>query len=531
MARDEKGQLPNRRQVLRGSVAGGVLGAGAVLGVVPGRARVAQAAPPTATTPVAAPATGHGFPKTFAWGVATAAYQVEGAAYDEGRGPSVWDVFCKRPGTVFEGHSGDVACDHYHRYKEDVALMKRLGVKSYRFSISWSRVLPQGTGAPNPKGLDFYSRLVDELHGAGIQPMCTLFHWDFPQALYKRGGWLNRDSASWFGDYAAIVADKLSDRIKLWVTHNEPQCFIGMGHRDGIHAPGDKLKDPEYLTAAHNAMRAHGRAVQALRAHAKGSAADTKIGYVLATQVTQPATDQPEDVEAARWAIFSVRDRNQWNNSWWLDPVMLGRYPEDGLKLYGKDMPAALLKGTDLGDMKQPLDFLGLNIYKAETWRQAAQGGKPEQIPVPPGYPRSAVDWQPITPGALYWGPRFFYDRYKLPVSITENGLATRDQVFLDGKVHDPQRIDYMHRALLELGRAIADGVPVTGYYAWSLLDNFEWADGYKQRFGLVYVDYQTQKRIPKDSFDWYRQVIASSGRNLLGRTALPATRVTDVGT
>ncbi|MES1209255.1 MAG: GH1 family beta-glucosidase [Pseudomonadota bacterium] len=500
-----------------GSIVGGVGGAGGLLGA-------------SATALASAPGEGPGgaggvFPKDFVWGVATASYQVEGASAEDGKGPSVWDVFSKKPGAVFEGHTGDVACDHYHRYKEDIALMKRLGATSYRFSVSWPRVLPAGTGAPNPKGLDFYSRLVDELARNGIAPMCTLFHWDFPQALYQRGGWLNRDVAGWFADYAAVVADKLGDRIKVWVTQNEPQCFIGMALRDGVHAPGDKLKDPEYLTAAHNAMRAHAKAVQALRAHAKGKAGDVKIGYVLAAQLAQPASEAAEDVEAARWANFSVRDRHQWNNSWWTDPVLLGKYPEDGVKLYGKDMP--VWKAGDLDEMKQPIDFLGLNIYKADTWRRG-DDGKPAQVSVPPGYPRSGVDWQPITPAALYWGPRFFHDRYRLPMSITENGLSTRDQIFLDGKVHDPQRIDYMHRALLELSRGVREGLPVTGYYAWSLLDNFEWADGYKQRFGLVYVDYQTQKRIPKDSFDWYRRTIASGGGNLRIKTALPAWRVTD---
>ena len=335
------------------------------------------------------------FPKDFIWGAATAAYQVEGAATEDGKGLSVWDVFCKKKGAIFEGHTGDVACDHYHRYKEDVALMKALGIKSYRFSISWPRVLPDGTGAINAKGLDFYSRLVDELHKNGIEPMCTLFHWDYPQALYKRGGWLNRDSADWFGEYAALMGDKLGDRIKVWVTQNEPQCFIGLALRDGVHAPGDKLKDTDYLMAAHNGMRAHAKAVQALRAHVK----DGKVGYVLATQVTQPATDKPEDVEAARQAIFAVRERHEWNNAWWMDPVLLGKYPEDGLATYGKDVPR--WKSSDLDEMKQPLDFLGLNIYKAETYRRGADG-KPEQVPVPPGYPRSGVDWQPITPSALY---------------------------------------------------------------------------------------------------------------------------------
>jgi beta-glucosidase len=460
------------------------------------------------------------FPGDFLWGAATSSYQIEGAAAEDGKGQSVWDVFCKKKGAVFEGNTGDVACDHYHRYKEDVALMKALGINSYRFSVSWPRVLPSGTGAPNPKGMDFYSRLVDELLKNGIAPLCTLFHWDYPQALYKRGGWLNRDSADWFAEYTALVADKLSDRVKVWVTQNEPQCFIGLGHLDGAHAPGDKLKYRDYLTAAHNAMRAHGKSVQALRAHAK----DGKVGYVIASQITQPASDKPEDVEAARQAIFWVRERHPWNNSWWTDPVLLGEYPKDGVALFGKDMPK--FKSSDLVEMKQPLDFFGLNIYKADTYRQGADG-KPQQVPAAPGYPRSGVDWQIITPACLYWGPKYFHDRYKLPISVTENGLSTRDQVFLDGKIHDPQRVDYMHRVLLELARAIKDGVPVTGYYAWSLLDNFEWADGYKQRFGLVYVDFESQKRLPKESYGWYKDVIASNGRSLVDKGVVPLNQVT----
>jgi beta-glucosidase len=460
------------------------------------------------------------FPRDFVWGAATAAYQIEGAAAEDGKGPSVWDVFSRKPGAVFEGHTGDVACDHYHRYKEDIALMKALGISSYRFSISWPRVIPEGTGTVNQKGLEFYERLVDELLNSEIAPLCTLFHWDYPQALYQRGGWLNRDSADWFGAYTAVVADKLGDRIKTWATQNEPQCFIGMALLDGVHAPGDKLAYPQYLMAAHNAMRAHGKSVQALRAHAPGS----KVGYVVAAQITQPASDKPEDIEAAREAMFWVRERTQWNNAWWMDPVLLGSYPEDGLASYGTDVPR--WKPSDLDEMNQPLDFVGLNIYKAETFRRGATGA-PERVPVPPGYPRSGVDWQPITPSCLYWGPRFMYDRYKLPIAITESGLSTRDQVFLDGKVHDAQRVDYMHRVLLELSRAIKDGVPISAYYAWSLLDNFEWADGYKQRFGIVYVDYQTQKRLPKDSFDWYRKVIASNGRSLLDHCVVPVAQVT----
>jgi beta-glucosidase len=465
------------------------------------------------------------FPNDFGWGVATAAYQIEGAAREQGRGPSVWDVFAKKPGAVFEGHTGDVACDHYHRYKEDVALMKTLGVSTYRFSISWSRVLPDGVGRINEQGIDFYNRLVDELLKNGIQPFCTLFHWDLPQALYERGGWTNRDSADWFADYAALMADKLSDRVRRWTTHNEPQCFIGMGLLDGTHAPGDKLGLPGFVGAAHNALRAHGKAVQSLRAHSR-SRNGLEVGYVIAAQITQPMTERQEDIAAAEQAIFEVRDPNQWNNAWWTDPVLLGRYPEDGLAIFGKDLPAESQTSADLQAMKQPLDFLGLNIYTAHTYRRGADG-RPEKMPVPAGHPRSAVDWQPIMPACLYWGPRFFHRRYALPLAITENGLSTRDQVSLDGKLHDVQRSDYVHRVLLELSRAIREGIPVKSYYHWSLLDNFEWADGYKQRFGLVYVDYATGRRFPKDSFEFYRQIIASNGRTLLGETALPPTKMT----
>ncbi len=494
-----------------------------MLGITAGGVALASAAHAASKSGAVKGHAGGPFPKDFAWGVATASYQVEGAANEDGKGLSVWDVFCKRKGAIFDGDTGDVACDHYHRFKEDIALIKTLGAKSYRFSISWPRVLPNGIGASNPKGLDFYSRVIDELGTHGIEPFVTIFHWDYPQALYKKGGWLNRDSADWFAEYTSLLADKFSDRVKVWATQNEPQCFIGSGLLDGTHAPGDKLTATQYLTAAHNAMRAHAKSVQVLRARAK-DAKGTKVGYVLSTQVTQPASDKPEDVEAARTATFAVGNRSQWNNSWFTDPVLLGKYPEDGVKVFGKDLPA--FKPSDLDEMKQPIDFLGLNLYKAETARRGADG-KPEQVPLRPGYPRAGSDWQSITPGCMYWGPRYFYDRYKLPVSVTENGLATRDQVFLDGKVHDPQRIDFMHRYLGELARAIKDGVPITGYYAWSLLDNFEWADGYKQRFGLVYVDFENQKRVPKDSFDWFKKVIAGNGRTLTERTALPLTQVT----
>jgi beta-glucosidase len=464
------------------------------------------------------------FPAEFVWGAATAAYQVEGAARTDGRGPSTWDVFCRRPGAVFEGHTGDVACDHYHRYREDVALMRALGLQAYRFSVSWSRVLPEGRGAVNEAGLAFYDRLVDALLEAGIRPFCTLFHWDLPQALQQRGGFVNRDVADWFADYASLLGRRFGDRISLWVTQNEPQCYIGFGYGNGVHAPGLPLDFSDTLVAAHNSMRAHGRAQRALR----DAVPHARIGYVIATpQLARPHGSSQADLDAAREVTFAVRDRSHQSNGWWTDPVVFGRYPEDGLRLFGQEMPR--FPSSDWDDIHQPPDFLGLNVYRAETVR-AGSDGKPETLPVPPGYPRSAVDWMPMTPDALYYGPRFFHERYQLPIWITENGLSSRDQVFLDGKVHDPQRIDYMHRNLLELRRAMRDGAQVEGYLAWSLMDNFEWQDGYKQRFGMIYVDYQSQRRVPKDSFHWYKDVIASRGATLAGDFAVAVDEVTARG-
>jgi beta-glucosidase len=307
--------------------------------------------------------------------------------------------------------------------------------------------------------------------------------------------------------------------VKLWVTQNEPQCYIGHGLVAGSHAPGLRLDFGETLVAAHNSMRAHGKAVTALRATVPAA----QVGYVIATPTARPASASEADLAAARAATFAVRDRTHWNNAWWTDPVLLGTYPADGLALFGAEMPS--FPSSDLAEMKQPLDFLGINVYKADSYRAGASHA-PEAVPFAPGYPRSGVEWQPITPDAHYYAPRFFYERYRLPLWITESGLSTRDQVALDGGVHDPQRIDYMHRCLLELRRAMRDGADVRGFLAWSLLDNFEWAEGYRQRFGMVYVDYETQQRIPKDSFAWYGRVIASQGRALAGEFALAPARM-----
>lgn len=448
------------------------------------------------------------FRPDFVWGAGTSSYQVEGAAKQDGRADSVWDVFCRTPGKVYRGHTGDVACDHVNRYREDVAIMKRIGLQAYRFSVSWPRVMPDVTGRVNDAGLAFYDRLVDELLGAGIEPWVTLFHWDSPQAMEDRGGWRNRDSAAWLGEYAAVVADRLSDRVSKWITINEPQIFIGMGHKDGTNAPGLTLPTKDWLLAAHHALMGHGMAAQAIRAHAKKA---PTVGWAPIGRVRVPATDSAADLAAARLATNSVLAKDQWNNTWFGDPVVLGRYPEDGLALFGAEAPQ--VRAGDMETICQPLDFYGINVYDAELYRAGADG-KPELVTPAPGHPRTAFNW-PIVPSALYWGPKFLYERYKLPIIVTENGLSNTDWVNVDGEVDDPQRIDYTRRYLRELRRASEDGADIRGYFHWSLLDNFEWAEGYNQRFGLVHVDFATQKRTPKRSAHWYREVIAARGANL----------------
>ncbi|MHB9023341.1 MAG: GH1 family beta-glucosidase [Armatimonadota bacterium] len=448
------------------------------------------------------------FPQGFVWGAAAASYQIEGAVDADGKGPSVWDVFCRRPDAVWRGHSGDVACDHYHHYREDIALMREIGLQAYRLSISWPRVLPEGAGATNPAGLDFYDRLIDELLGAGITPYITLFHWDYPHALYCRGGWLNRESADWFADYTRVVVEKLSDRVQHWMTFNEPQCFIGLGHLLGVNAPGVKLSFPEVLRAAHHVLLAHGKAVQTIRAAAKRPA---QVGYAPVGVVKMPVTESPADIAAARQATFAITERNTWNNTWWSDPVYLGRYPEDGLALFADSLPE--IHTGDMATICQPLDFCAFNCYSGQTVTADASG-QPQIVPEPTGNPLTAFRWN-VTPTVLRWGPRFLQERYGLPIIITENGMSNIDWIALDGKVHDPQRIDFLNRYLLAYEQAAADGVDLRGYFQWSIMDNFEWPEGYKERFGLIYVDYPTQRRVLKDSAYWYREVIKTNGAHL----------------
>jgi len=446
------------------------------------------------------------FPGDFIWGAAASAYQIEGAACEDGRGPSIWDIFCRKPGAVRQGESGDRACDHYRRYEEDVALMRELGIRAYRFSIAWPRVLPQGRGTVNQAGLDFYDRLIDVLLRANVTPFATLHHWDYPLKLYEAGGWLKRESSDWFADYAAAVVKRLSDRVRHWFTFNEPQIFVGMGYQHGTHAPGDRLAFTEVLAIAHNVLLAHGKAVQTIR---NLSTTAPSVGYaVAANEVAVPASDGDDDVRAAREAFFSIVKTDCRNSTWWIDPAVFGRYPEDGVMLFDSAMPS--VGSSDMSIIRQPLDFLGINVYSGRFYR-AGSNGSPEAVGPPPGQVYTASGW-PVVPSSLYWAPKYYCDRYKLPVIISENGMAGNDMVDSDGGVHDPERIDFLRAYLRELRRACAEGIDVRGYFLWSLLDNFEWAEGYSQRFGLVYVDYPSGKRVVKDSARWYKHVIASNG-------------------
>ena len=448
------------------------------------------------------------FKENFVWGAAAASYQVEGAAREDGKGLSVWDMFCRQPGKIRDGHTGDVACDHYHRYKEDVGLMKETGLKAYRFSISWPRVLPEGTGRINEKGIGFYDRLVDELLAAGIDPWVTLFHWDYPYALFLRGGWLNPDSPKWFADYTRVIVDRLSDRVSNWITLNEPQCFVALGHGGGEQAPGLKLGLEEMLLVNHHALIAHGLAVQTIRTYAQKS---PHIGWAPVGLVSYPSTGSAEDIEAARRAMFEMNSPGFWNNSWFADPPLLGKYPEDGLRIYGKAAPA--FTSTDMEIISQPIDFYGVNIYYGQEVK-AGPDGNPVVVFPPAGGPRTHNQWT-VSPESLYWGPRFLYERYKKPIVVTENGLAAHDWVAADGRVHDYHRIDFLRQYLTAYRRAAADGVDARGYFSWTIMDNFEWQEGYAYRFGLIHVDFKTQKRTPKDSAGWYRNVIRSNGASL----------------
>lgn len=453
------------------------------------------------------------FPDSFIWGAAAASYQIEGSTQGiDGCADSVWDLCCRRPGFVKGGDTGFTACDHYRRYADDVALMRRIGLHAYRLSIMWPRILPEGTGPANHAGLAFYDRLIDALLAAGITPWITLFHWDYPAALFHRGGWLNADSPRWFEDYTALIVERYSDRVTHWFTLNEPACFIGLGHQSGIHAPGLKLGDREVCRAWHHAMLAHGRAVQVIRSTSRQP--NPKVGFAPCFRTTIPATESAADIAAARDNMFTCRERNPFQATWNLDPCLHRAYPADGLETWGADAP--VVHDGDLECIGQDLDFIGLNIYQS-CLVKAGPDGCPVTVDYPHRHPRTSLGW-PITPDALYWAARFLHERYRKPVLITENGCAMNDWIARDGAVHDQPRIDFLARYLSGLKRGIDEGIPVLGYFHWSIMDNFEWAEGYQPRFGLVHVDYATQRRTIKDSGLWYAEVIRTKGE-ILGQT------------
>jgi beta-glucosidase len=434
-------------------------------------------------------------PRDFLWGAAVSAYQIEGATDEDGRGESIWDRFAATPGKVANGDSGRIACDSYHRYGEDVRLMRELGLHAFRFSIAWPRILPTGRGSPNPAGLDFYDGFVDELLDAGIEPFVTLYHWDLPQALEDRGGWPARETVDAFAEYVEVVARRLGDRVRHWITQCEPWVVAWLGYGLGEHAPG-RTGEASALAAAHHVLLAHGRAAEVLRRESPGS----QVGITIDLVAYHPLTDSPEDLAA-------VMRMDGFRNRWILDPVLRGEYPADMLEHYAASLPA--IEEGDLETIAAPLDFLGVNYYTRSLVRADPAGGDPLTL-VPDDAERTAMGWE-VYPDGLRELLVRLRDEYELPpLYVTENGAAFAD-ARSNGTVQDPQRISYIDRHVQAIRRAIDDGVPVQGYFLWSLLDNFEWTHGYSQRFGIVYVDYETLERVPKASYFWYRDLIAGA--------------------
>ncbi len=449
------------------------------------------------------------FPDDFIWGVASAAYQIEGGAADGGRGPSIWDTFSHTPGKTFDGHTGDMACDGYHRYPQDIALMASLGIRHYRFSLSWARLDPQGQGDFNQEGFAYYQQVLDCCRQHGITPYVTLYHWDLPQALEDRGGWQSRATAHRFGVLAQAVAQRFRGQVSFYMTLNEPQCAVMLGYGSGIHAPGKTLPLKHQFTCWHNLLLAHGLAAQAIRS----TDPQALVGVASTGHLCYPQNHTKADAAAAKQMTFAPPNRNTWSFShhMFLDPLCFGHYPkcEDTLL----EQCIASVSREDLITIHQLPDFIGLNIYNGHEV-SLDSAGKPELLPKYEGFPRTALKW-PITPQVLGFGVEVIYQRYQLPIYITENGLSCNDKLYLDGCVHDPDRIDFLHRYLLELKQAVENGVDVRGYFHWSFTDNFEWHNGYNERFGLVYVDYPSQHRILKDSAHWYAHTAAQNGRNL----------------
>jgi beta-glucosidase len=442
------------------------------------------------------------FPKDFLWGTATSAYQIEGAVNEDGRGRSIWDTFSHTPGKVDDGSNGDRANDHYHRYKEDVGLIAALGARAYRFSIAWPRIFPEGTGTPNAKGLDFYDRLVDELLKKGIEPFATLYHWDLPQALQdKVGGWQSTETSKAFGGYAGTIAKRLSDRVKNIFTVNEVGRFVDFGYGWAIDAPGLKLPPAKLNQVHHNVALGHGLAVQAIRAQGR---AGTRVGPAENITGCVPAIDTPENIRAAEIATREF-------NANFLGVVLEGKYTDGFLAYTGKDAPK--FTADELKIISSPIDFVGLNIYTPQYYVTAKDGAPGFNVlPMPSSFPHMLSDWLRVGPEAAYWVPRLAAKVWNLKnIYISENGTSSADKLTADGKVYDLDRIMYLRNYLTQLQRATSEGVPVRGYFLWSLMDNFEWIHGYRERFGVYHVDFDTLVRTPKLSAEFYRNVIAQN--------------------
>ena len=449
------------------------------------------------------------FPKDFIWGAATSSYQIEGAWDEDGKGESIWDRYTHTPGKVVDGTNGDVACDHYHLWPQDVALMKSLGLKAYRFSMSWPRILPTGRGRVNEAGLDFYSRLVDGLLDAGIAPVVTLYHWDLPQALQDEGGWPVRSTAEAFVEYADVVSRRLGDRVKTWITHNEPWCASILSHQYGEHAPG--WRDPAAaLRAAHHLPLSHGWAVPILRANSPGS----EVGITLNFEAKEPASNSPADVAMTRLADGGY-------NRWFMDAVFGRHYPADVIAHYAPHFPQGMdfIQPGDYEAIAAPIDFVGVNYYTRSIIRDndAPDNTPPTRLADRPKMDmfnnlENPVPWEVYPEGLYNFLNRLHFEYRPAKLYITENGASYGDGPGADGHVADTRRREYLQLHLAAAHRAIQNGVPLAGYFVWSLLDNFEWAKGYLQRFGVIHVDYASQQRTPKDSALWYRQAIAAHG-------------------
>jgi beta-glucosidase len=433
------------------------------------------------------------FPQDFLWGAATASYQIEGAAHTDGRGESVWDRFSATPGKVRNGDTGEIACDFYHRYSDDVRLMNELGIGAFRFSIAWPRVLPAGRGRVNEAGLDFYDRLVDELLANDIEPFVTLFHWDTPQALEDDGGWPVRSTATAFVEYTEAVVGRLGDRVRFWMTHNEPWVYAWIGHSWGKHAPG-RTSEADAVATAHHLLLSHGWAAEAIR---RGSA-DAQVGIALNLAHTYPASDTPED-EAAAWRVDGA------GNRWFLDPIFRGSYPTDLLDR--SELVEPFVLEGDMEAIAAPIDFLGVNNYFRFVVTAADEGPK---LVNPPESELTDMGWEVYPDGLRRLLVRLTDEYSPSAIYITENGAAFGDVRGHDGSVRDPERTAYLQSHIGAVSDAVTAGAPIRGYFVWSLLDNFEWAEGYSKRFGIVYVDYHTLERVPKDSFYWYRDFIAA---------------------